>query len=171
MSNDYTKPEFKELLKRLQEESWQLELLISGFAIFGLFSAIPSIELAVMDAQLTQQIYAFVVYSILWASCKILIFNLLLHVLLRGIWIGALGLRYVSGEIDFDQLKFTDKFDQFLRKRIVSFDSYIEKLEKICSVVFAFTFLIIFSLIASGLCLMALVGIGFFIDWVKSVKN
>ena len=40
MNQDYNKPEFKKLLQKLQEESWQLELLISGFAIFGLFTAI-----------------------------------------------------------------------------------------------------------------------------------
>ena len=110
MSQDYKKPEFKELLKRLQEESWQLELLISGFAIFGLASVFPIIQLKVLDAQFSQQIYAFVIYSILYASCAILIFNLMLHVLLRGLWIGALGLRYVSGDIDYDSLKYSPKF-------------------------------------------------------------
>ena len=39
MSHDYNNPSFKKLLEKLQEESWQLELLISGFAIFGLFTA------------------------------------------------------------------------------------------------------------------------------------
>ena len=76
MSNDYTKPEFKELLKRLQEESWQLELLISGFAIFGLITVFPTIQLAMMDAQNSQQIYTFVILLISWISCSILIFNL-----------------------------------------------------------------------------------------------
>ena len=35
MSQNYDNPAFKKLLKKLQEESWQLELIISGFAIFG----------------------------------------------------------------------------------------------------------------------------------------
>ena len=110
MGQDYTKPEFKQLLQKLQEESWQLELLISGFAIFGLFTAYPTIELAVNDAQNSQQIYSFVIYSIAWVSCAILIFNLLLHVMLRGLWIGELGLRYVSGDIAYDDLKYSSKF-------------------------------------------------------------
>ncbi|SDB47089.1 hypothetical protein SAMN03097699_1545 [Flavobacteriaceae bacterium MAR_2010_188] len=38
MNSDYNAPEFKKLLRRLQEESWQLELLISSFVIFGHFS-------------------------------------------------------------------------------------------------------------------------------------
>jgi len=115
MQNDYTKPEFKKLLQKLQEESWQLELLISGFAIFGLFTAIPIISENFNDAQNSQQIYKFVVLLIALISCSILIFNLLLHVLLRGLWIGALGLRYVSGDIDYDSLKYSQKFTKYLK--------------------------------------------------------
>ncbi len=148
MQNDYTKPEFKKLLQKLQEESWQLELLISGFAIFGLFTAFPSIQFAMEDAQNSQQIYKFVIYSIAWASCAILIFNLLLHVLLRGLWIGALGLRYVSGDIDYDSLKYSPKFTKYLKKRVGSFDKYISTLENYCSVIFAISFLLIFYVIA-----------------------
>ena len=148
MKNDYTKPEFKKLLQKLQEESWQLELLISGFAIFGLFTAMPTIELNMMDAQFSNQIYSFVIYSILWASCAILIFNLLLHVLLRGLWIGALGLRYVSGDIDYDSLKYSPKFTKYLKKRVGSFDKYISTLEDYCSVIFAISFLLIFYVLA-----------------------
>ncbi len=148
MSQDYNNPAFKKLLQKLQEESWQLELLISGFAIFGLFTALPTIEFRVFDAQFTQQIYAFVIYSILWASCKILIFNLLLHVLLRGLWIGALGLRYVSGDIDYDSLKYSPKFTRYLKKRVGSFDKYIATLENYCSVIFAISFLLIFYVVA-----------------------
>lgn len=146
--NDYTKPEFKELLKRLQEESWQLELLISGFAIFGLISAYPSIEIAMLDSQNGMQIYTFVIYAIAYASCAILIFNLLLHVLLRGLWIGALGLRYVSGDIDYESLKYSPKFTKYLKKRVGSFDRYIATLEDYCSVIFAISFLLIFYVIA-----------------------
>ncbi|MGB4960699.1 MAG: hypothetical protein WBO36_14550, partial [Saprospiraceae bacterium] len=36
---DHQKSVFKEWLEKLQQESWQLELLISGFAIFGIYSA------------------------------------------------------------------------------------------------------------------------------------
>ena len=51
MSQDYNNPAFKKLLVKLQEESWQLELLISGFAIFGLFSAYPTLQVASKAAQ------------------------------------------------------------------------------------------------------------------------
>jgi len=92
MSNDYQNPAFKKLLKKLQEESWQLELIISGFAIFGLFTAYDPIREAVEAAEFKRQLYPTIIMSIALISCAILIFNLLLHVVLRGLWIGTLGL-------------------------------------------------------------------------------
>ena len=156
MQNDYTKPEFKKLLQKLQEESWQLELLISGFAIFGLFTAIPIITESLNEAENSQQIYKFVISLIGTISCYILIFNLLLHVLLRGLWIGALGLRYVSGDIDYDSLKYSQKFTKYLKKRVGSFDKYIGTLENYCSVIFAVSFLLIFYVLAITFTILAI---------------
>ena len=156
MQNDYTKPEFKKLLHKLQEESWQLELLISGFAIFGLFTAIPTITESLKEAENNQQIYTFVISLVATISCYILIFNLLLHVLLRGLWIGALGLRYVSGDIDYDSLKYSQKFTKFLKKRVGSFDKYIGTLENYCSVIFAVSFLLIFYVLAITFTILAI---------------
>lgn len=156
MQNDYTNPAFKKLLQKLQEESWQLELLISGFAIFGLFTAIPTITESLKEAENSQQIYKFVISLIATISCYILIFNLLLHVLLRGLWIGALGLRYVSGDIDYDSLKYSSKFTKYLKKRVGSFDKYIGTLENYCSVIFAVSFLLIFYVLAVTFTVLAI---------------
>ena len=57
MSKDYKNPAFKKLLQRLQEESWQLELLISGFAIFGLFSVYKPLTQGIIQAQVDEQFY------------------------------------------------------------------------------------------------------------------
>ena len=117
MSNNYKDSKFKELLDKLQQESWQLELLISGFAIFGLFTAYPQIKLALQIAQNDKQIYSFIGLAIAITACSILLFNLLIHVILRGLWIGALGLRYVSGDIEFEKLNYQNKFKKHLQKK------------------------------------------------------
>lgn len=148
MSSDYNNPAFKKLLQRLQEESWQLELIISGFAIFGLFTAFEPISNAVVVAQSKQQLELTIIMSIAVVSCAILIFNLLLHVVLRGLWIGTLGLRYVSGDIDYDSLNYSQKFTTYLKKRVGSFDKYIATLENYCSIIFAVSFLLIFYVLA-----------------------
>jgi hypothetical protein len=156
MSQDYNKPEFKKLLQKLQEESWQLELLISGFAIFGLITAFPTIRDGMQEAENNQQIYLFVIHTIGSISCAILIFNLLLHVLLRGLWIGALGLRYVSGDIDYEVLNYSPKFTKYLKRKVGSFDKYIGTLENYCSIIFAISFLLIFYVLAITFTMIAI---------------
>ncbi len=148
MSSSHDNPAFKKLLQKLQEESWQLELLISGFAIFGLINAYPEIQIFSKQARHLGNDIVAVIWMVVGVSCAILIFNLLLHVILRGLWIGALGLRYVSGDIDYDELNYSDKFSNYLRKRIGSFDKYIATLENYCSVIFAISFLLIFYVLA-----------------------
>lgn len=148
MSNNFKTKKFQELLDRLQQDSWQLELIISGFAIFGLFTALPEIKLALTIAGKDKQLISLVITTVALLSCYILIFNLLLHVILRGLWIGALGLRYVSGDIDYEALKYHNRFEKYLKKKIISFDRYVAILENYCSVLFAVSFLLIFYVIS-----------------------
>jgi hypothetical protein len=143
MSENDNKNLLKKLLDRLQEDSWQLELLVSGFTIFGLFYAFEPVQDAFMKA-LNEQDMLKDLYQTLLLAIAILIFNLIIHVVLRSLWIGALGVRYISGEIDIEKLNYSERFTNYLNKKIGSFDSYIEKLEKICSIIFAISFLLIF---------------------------
>jgi hypothetical protein len=159
MSNDYKDTKFKELLDKLQQESWQLELLISGFAIFGLITSIPHVRTAMFIAENDKQFYSFALLLIAFVACSILIFNLLIHVILRGLWIGALGLRYVSGDIDFEKLNYHNRFTKYLKKRIVSFDKYVATLENYCSILFAVTFLLIFYVISISIIILCTVGV------------
>nr|WP_292964862.1 MULTISPECIES: hypothetical protein [unclassified Allomuricauda] len=162
-NNDYNSPTFKKLLDSLQQQSWELELIISGFAIFGLFTAYEPLRVEMINAQNESQIYRFVVYFILNIACSILLFNLLLHVILRGLWIGALGLRYVSGDIEFEKLRYSERFTKYLKKRIVSFDRYIANLENYCSVLFAVSFLLIFYVLAMTMIILSIVFVANFI--------
>ena len=159
MSNDFKDSKFKELLDKLQQESWQLELLISGFAIFGLFTAYPQIKLALQVAKNDNEILTTGFLLIAIIACSILLFNLMIHVILRGLWIGALGLRYVSGDIDFNKLNYYKKFNNHLQKKIVSFDKYVATLENYCSVLFAVSFLLIFYVISISIIVLCIVGI------------
>ena len=163
MSNDYKSPAFKKLLDSLQQQSWELELIISGFAIFGLFTAYEPLRVGAENAQNNQQIYSFVLLAVAFVACSILLFNLLLHVVLRGLWIGALGLRYVSGDIEFEELKYSDRFKKYLKKKIVSFDRYIANLENYCSVLFAISFLLVFHVIAITLIILSIALVANFI--------
>jgi hypothetical protein len=148
MSNQHLSNRYEELLDELQLQSWQLELLISGFAIFGLFQAIDPLEKELMMAiGNNEDFYKFFIAAI-YPALTILLIVLLVHVILRGLWIGALGLRYVSGEINYDELNYSKKFTAHLNKKVGSFDKYISKLENICSTLFAIAFLMAFYFLA-----------------------
>jgi len=144
------KNSFIEWLEVLQQESWQLELLISGFALYGIWASQDMIQMIsdyIITNKPTGSSGAEVVFLLsltLRAGWLIFFINLLIHVVLRGLWIGAIGLRYVSGNIDYDELGFSDFFTNYFKRKIDDFDVYIEKLEKICSVIFAYTFLLFF---------------------------
>lgn len=164
--DDQRKTRFSRWLEILQQESWQLELLISGFAIFLLAESYEPVMHLSYDIQLlasgsTGYGILFIPYQVVMGAWHVLIVNLIMHVLLRGLWISTIGLRYISGEIEFEQLQFVPKFDSFLKRRIGSFDLYIQQLEKLCSSMFGFTFLIIFILISLGLFVVII----FFLVW------
>ena len=139
---------FAQWLERLQQESWQLELIISGIALFGIWEArilVGDIRnfMEVYSASPTQNGFFFFLYVGARTSWVILFTNLILHITFRGIWIGAIGLRSVSGEIDYSKLGYNPIFTRFLKKKIGSFDVYIEKLERFASILFAYTFLLL----------------------------
>lgn len=145
---------FKNWLDTLQQESWQLELIISGVAIFGLIQTFePIIKImnsirAKSDGEFFLGFISGIGFTAIFISLLSLTICLIIHVILRGLWIGAVGLRYFSGDIDYEVLNYTDKFKTYLRKRIGSFDKYIANLEDYCSLIFALSFLLVFFFIS-----------------------
>jgi len=149
LNSDQKRSIFREWLEKLQQESWQLELLISGFALYGIWAGKDFVS-GVQDYVVLNR-PSFFVDSIpilagkfLEISWKIFFLNLLTHVIFRGIWIGTIGLRYVSGDIDYDSLNYSAVMTDYLKRRVGGFDEFIERLEKFCSVLFAYTFLLFF---------------------------
>jgi len=149
---------FSEWLEKLQQESWQLELLISGFALFGVWGSHEHLLYAqdYISAHTSGQIeniLTLIMYALIvgWA---IFFTNLLIHIIFRGLWIGAIGLRYVSGDIEYDQFNYSEVFKDHIKKKVGDFDSYIEQLEKISSVLFSYTFLLFFLFLSFILLLV-----------------
>jgi hypothetical protein len=163
MKNDYKDSKFRKWLDQLQQESWELELLISGFAIFGLFMVYKPLSLSIKVANNEGHTFQLIISIIAIIASSILIFNLLLHIILRGIWIGALGLRYVSGDIDYEELNYSEKFTSYLKNKIGSFDKYIAILENYCSVLFAVSFLLIFYMLSVVLSFLYVAAIAQFL--------
>ncbi len=146
-------------VSNLQLESWQLELLITGFSIFLLatsinqyaeFSASFSFN-KLVPSSTANAIFvgagSFIINTIPLAL-KFFLISLLVHLLLRGFWIGIVGLSSVSGTIDIDSLKFKGKFRKRIKEKTRSLDDLIFHLDQISSVIFAYTYLLAFSILS-----------------------
>jgi len=168
---------FTEWLEKLQQESWQLELLISGFALFGIWESRDILEsftnfLDVNRPSSSNALSVLNVIILLFKAAWLVFFtNLLIHVILRGLWIGAIGLRYVSGEIDYDKLKYSDSFNNYFKKKVGGFDDYIERLEKICSSIFAYTFLLFFIFLSFTFFIIFYILLIAFLDYLFGFQD
>lgn len=145
-------------LDQLQEQSWNLELIITGFVLFGLFQLRTFLKLKAIQYSanevngfgliFTETINWYLFFNYF---CGVFILSLLTLIFVRGLWIGAIGLRYVSGDIDFDRFRYDEKFKQYLRQKIGSFDRYIDTLENLSSSILAFAYLLFFASISLSL--------------------
>ena len=145
------KSKIQSWLDNLQQESWQLELIISSILLLIIGSYDEKIpELILKYNSLEGFNFAFII-----AALKpILVFiksNLIAHIFLRGLWIGCIGLRYISSDINYDAFGYVGRFDKFLKKKILPFDTYVEKLERVCSIIFSYSFLMVFHFISFAL--------------------
>lgn len=147
----------KEWFQNLQRESWQLELVVSAIAIFLLMNAesyfgkmvvVWSNEFDFFNFshglffQLLNVVHDFVFIGII---------NLIIHLFLRGLWIGIIGLKSVYASIDYERLNYSAFFTEKLSYQFKNLDRLILNLDKWCSLIFSFTFLIgflLFSLVS-----------------------
>ncbi len=149
-------------LDQLQRESWNLELLVSGFSIFlliqaseGMLWVLDYVNLHIaLSGNMEGVLRTFIITLIL--ASWILTFNLIVHVFLRGFWIGTIGLRSVQSNIDLDKLGYSAYFTEKLKKRVPSLDHLLERLDTLSSVIFAFTFLVVFMMFSMFLFFSAL---------------
>ncbi|THH37752.1 hypothetical protein [Neolewinella litorea] len=91
---------------------------------------------------------------------------LLLHVVIRGLWIAAVGLRYVSGDIDYEVMKFRPRYTRWLEGQIGSFDDYIERLERYSSVLFSLAFLVLFCFLSIGSWILVMIALQEGYNWL-----
>jgi len=147
-------------VSNLQLESWQLELLITGFSIFllatsldpfdefkneFLFNKVKPAGESMNPVMVVPVIFILNAISII---LKFMLFNLLIHLLLRGFWIGIVGLSSVSSKIYFEKLEFKGAFKKYIPNNVRSLDGLIVFLDKVSSVIFAYTYLLVFSILS-----------------------
>ena len=141
---DPVPPSTPKWLKRLQRESWQAELLISGAAIIGSLQ-LPGLADDLMSYGLLNYapdyylLITFVNIYFLLAS-YLLIGCFIGHFVLRAMWVGLIGLNSVFPEgINFNQKVYSSHYVEQLKANTPTVNHLIHRLDRTCSIIFAFT--------------------------------
>ena len=83
-------------LQNLQDNSWEIELLISGGAVFTLLQFPDIFVNFIRTMRITSSIPGWVIYLILGMGCiKILTNGFILHLLLRSFWLAMVCINYI----------------------------------------------------------------------------
>ncbi|MCS7013550.1 MAG: hypothetical protein RMI34_05340 [Chloroherpetonaceae bacterium] len=142
----------KGLLSGLFQRSFELEMLVSGVAILTLLRAPELLETLFEWAALNTKegvdffgIIAFVARAAK-AITYLVAFNFILHLFLRCFWVGLVGLRSVfQSEADLEAIvkHSPPLYRRFYEERGYSLESLAERVDRLCRMLFAFTFVVV----------------------------
>jgi hypothetical protein len=156
-------------IQELSNQSWNLELVVSGAAIFST-SFLPELtDQAIasyfdnyqLTNSLPERILPTLAYSFAKSSAYLLIITFVLNFILRAFWIALVGLRAVFPQgINYDNIPNTNKeLAEVYKKNFGSLDGFIVRLDKICSQIFSIAFvLVLFSLMLALLYVVSFLG-------------
>ena len=166
-------------LEPLRRHSWEMELLLTGFVLIGLFQIPESLE--IMSIKLREAIEGGGVFksliialpiNVLLVGVKIMRINLILLLLMRGFWIGMVGLSSAFPKgIHYKNLSFSKRFNEYLRKESIDSEHIIIRLDNICSSIFALSFLIFFITISMGLFVVQFQILISSVNWFGEMAN
>ena len=166
--NSTLQPEEQEKLRELTTQSWNLELAISGVAMFAILQ-LPDL----LDSAFASLKYNFLLrtdgfagllpplaYSMIRTALNVLFLAFLANFVMRAFWVGLVGLLAVfpSG-IHYDRMPFsTPQTQQRMANELGPLDRYILWLDKRCNIVFAVAFQFVsFLVVVSLLYVLCLV--------------
>jgi hypothetical protein len=147
-------------LERVQEQSWEPEILISGIVLFALFQ-IPSL---IEDAADYLNTYTTTIFTdgnvdetlaaILLSATYWLILGFTTHLISRSIWAAFVGLSYVYRDgIKLEALHYGEKYKNIIAKSL-DYKDMIVRIEKFCSGVFAVSFLLFMCVVGTSFFLL-----------------
>lgn len=156
-------------LRRLEKESWQAELLVSGLSLYGSLQ-LPQISYWLIDMLIDklpfeQYLWGYMIAYLSLLGISILSTFFIIHLILRAYWIGLIGLNsvYPNGYKIKNKL-YTEEFTRRFTSLLPAVPDSIKKIDDTCSTLFsgAFAFLMMYGSIA-----LVAVPIIFFYNWAS----
>ena len=146
MSEKTVQAETPDWLLEIQNRSWEPEILISGISLTFLF--ILSNYIYNFHAMLIQDYGVFsLMIQVSYYTSVILLTGfklvLIIHLILRGVWTGMVGLSYVFPEgVNRQKLAKINRNNIYVKPEVL-----VIRIEKLCSLLFSFIFFSITSVI------------------------
>lgn len=165
---DNPKPEHNKQswLEHLENESWSAELIISGAAIYGslqlpwLLTKMINYSLLNFSDDILQILYLF--YNYLTFAISILMVNFILHFILRSIWVGLLGLSSVYPKgVNLESENYSQHYLKQLKADFGDLRGYSTKMDRTCSIMFAFSFSVAMIFTCIALMVLGVAGIAY----------
>ena len=131
---------------------WEMELVISGAVIIGLFQ-LPQLADHAFNGVLPHlskqsMVIMFLLYYVAKLSINSLIGAFLLHFIVRSLWVATIGLSEVFPEnINLDKTNFGPVTKELIQSKGISLSGLQIKLDRFASMIFSILFLIIGMLI------------------------
>ncbi len=148
MMNENT--EIPKWLKKLQHNSWNAEILLSGLILFSLTRAPKALEQVfsrmVQEYGLAKGGYdnalVLIETGVIW-----LIIGFILHLTIRGAWIGLVGLSYIFPKgIQHEKLPYQPRYLRLITKK-TDLISLAIRIDKVASGVFSIAFYFFMSIV------------------------
>ncbi|MBC8153546.1 MAG: hypothetical protein H7Z72_11595 [Bacteroidetes bacterium] len=154
-------PDEQDKLRELTTQSWNLELAISGVAMFAILQLPDLLESAFADLRFNYLtlndgiagMLPSLAYSMIRATFYVMFAAFLVNFVMRAFWVGLVGLLAVFPDgIQYNRIPFTTPYSQQrLADELGPLDRYILWLDKRCNIVFALAFQFVFVLIVVAL--------------------
>jgi hypothetical protein len=158
-------------LKNVQRNSWEPEILLSGLVLIGLFQLPARIRdfSIFFAAEVSVNSWAGLFFA-LQLAVYFLIAGLSIHLFLRSVWVGFIGLSYTFPKgIQSQKLKYKSKFLSRI-ENIPALELQIIKLEKVCSSIFAICFFLMMVIIGMVWAVLVFIfflyGLGWMIEFL-----
>ncbi|MEO9872799.1 hypothetical protein [Ekhidna sp.] len=154
-------------LKTIQLNSWEAELLISALVLYALYQVPDYLDRTALQS-FDRGSSMHNLFSLLEKAVKLLSFGYILHILVRGIWVGSVGLSYVFPKgVNQDALKFKGQFKKELQKS-GSLVKMVLRLEELSSIIYGISFIFFGTLVGFTALIFSFI---FFFEFVTPLMN
>jgi hypothetical protein len=150
-------------LQKLEAESYQVELVISGLAIYGSLQLIEQLKALIhwVNVEISDPLLIIAYFSFVYLliGAQFLVFTFILHFAMRALWVGLVGLAsvYPGGINKESKDRHSVYFLEQLTEEFPSLRRFNEQLDRLCSLVFAFSFGMVMVMLSIALLLGAFI--------------